>query len=161
MRALALGVSLAVVAITTGCAGDDEQRPAPPIGWDTSGVCGEAFFWAASSDGTLAVTISVGTFQATDEPAATSFSLPDDLVDVEVVHGTRLDRYYCTDLPASGAAVTSTEKVVAGSGEVELGRRGLCSEVPGTLALRGIRTSPGTEYPSVDIDALGVGCSSG
>lgn len=162
MKARVVLAALAVVALSAGCSSDGEASDSESVEWTGSGVCGDVFFWAASTDGTRAVSVIAADNRSQDQPSAMTFSLPDAPVTVEVVEGEGLDGYFCTDLPKSGSEVLSTARAATATGEITLDAPDRpCYEVTGRLSMTGLTTDDGTSLPDVSIDARGVGCVSG
>jgi hypothetical protein len=160
-KAVGIATVVLVVALLSGCA-SDEASSAQEATWGANGVCGKVFFWAATDDGTRAVTVTAADGWDPSGELTASFTLPDSDAKVELVEGTDLDRYFCTDLPATGAKAASTVTLAAGSGEMRLDAvTAPCLENRGRLSLRDLATQTGEALPAVEIDALGVGCTAG
>jgi hypothetical protein len=171
-RSMVAGIAVVVFAalLSSGCARDEsglsvistDAPGAQVAAWETYGVCGEVFFWAATGDGTRAITVEAADGWDQSEELAMSFTLPDNSVSVKLVEGTNLDEYFCTDLPGADAKTADTVSLTTGSGEMRLDApRAICLERSGQLSLSDLATQTGEVLPALEIDALGVGCTAG
>jgi len=145
-----------------------EQSPAPAIDLVRSGACGDAFFWAESATGDIAVTVDV-TYsrpEAHEGTVAVPFTLPgNQVVSVEVLEGQNLSRNFCTDLMAVSSRPESTSPAVAGQGRVTVDSSSSnasgCGQTLGTLYLDGLVAKDGTEFSAITVESRDIGCDSG
>jgi hypothetical protein len=168
---LAASLALATLACSAGEDGAEPKgagRFVEAGGLPRSGGCGDAFLWAATKDGDLAVTVQVDAVRRpTDQSAQWSVDLPSDDVLVRVLRGVNLPQNFCTDLileesePASATRVLDgrlqltldpapTEPVVCGT-----------SSVSGHLRVSGLRAEDGTEFGPFAVATESIGCTSG
>lgn len=175
LRLVAAGaVALLTVAACTE-ESDGPLRTRGVVTLEQSGACGEAFFWAASRSGDVAVTVQVDVRKrATNAATTVGFSVPDDQVAVEVLRGNALHRNFCTDLPFSEpesraparrgkgaltlAAPADGEGVDPPAGSA-IGGPG-CG-VKGTLALTELVADDGTRIEVPTVRATTIGCYAG
>lgn len=69
-----------------------------------SGACGEAFFWAATPAGDVAVTVTVeADRRSSTERTTIPISLSDPAVIVEVLRGRQMTMNFCTDVISTDA----------------------------------------------------------
>ena len=89
-----------------------------------SGGCGDAFFWAANGDATVALLVYVDAVdRSTSEPTVIDFTLPDRRVTVEVQRGSFLTEAFCNDV-LQNHRLDETVPVVAGGGSITLAPAG-------------------------------------
>jgi hypothetical protein len=167
-----------LAACTSGgsAAGPSEQPTvAPSIPSDGTSVptlvkltegdaCGDAFFWAATTSGDIAVVVRVDA-HSRSKSVSTFYPLnEDDLSQVSVLQGEHLDRNFCTDLIVGNWEPTSRQRVVAGTGEVGLapaaGSQG-CGATQGTLNLQGLIAEDGTRFAPIRVESQNIGCVAG
>ena len=149
-----------------GAAG--EPSPATAIDLARTGACGEAFFWAESAAGDIAVTADVTYSRPTDAQGtvAIPFTLPgNQAVTVQVLTGQDLSRNFCTDLPAQSSEPDNTSPAVAGQGRVTIApppsNGNACGRTLGTLHLSGLVAENGAEFSPITVESRDIGCYSG
>jgi hypothetical protein len=137
MRRTALARLLLVVPLLAlaacGDGGGGEARtvgPAPggstpeePIELSRSGGCAEAFLWAATEDGTVAITVGVEVprFSTTD-PVTIDLDVPDPAVEATLLRADAdMTRNFCVDVIEADAEPDETIPLTAGTGEVVIG----------------------------------------
>jgi hypothetical protein len=133
-----------------------------------TGACGDAFFWAESAVGDIAVTAEVTYSRPADAQVTVEipFTLPDSqVVNVQVLTGQDLSRNFCTDLPALSSEPDNTSPAVAGQGRVTIAAPpstgNACGRTLGTLDLSGLVAEDGTEFSTVTVESRDIGCYSG
>ncbi len=136
----------------------------PGIEFVQSGGCGDAFFWAADADATVALLVSVDAVdRSTSEPTVIDFSVPDPQVTVEVQRGSFLTEAFCNDV-LQNHRLDETVLLVAGAGSMTLApageRFGDCGKV-GRLRFDGGVTDDGTVVEPIDIRTNQIGCYAG
>lgn len=167
MKTATLLVGLALVSCgSDGDSSNTTPLPPSPIELTKSGACGDAFFWAESESGEIAVTVYVEAHtRAADAPTTISLALPDPAIDVEILTGHNLSRNFCTDLPDSGSNPVTRVTPVAGTGEIMLDAllplTEACGSTTGTLRLEGLTTGNGTTFAPIEITSKVIGCYSG
>lgn len=167
MRAATL--LLGLVLVSCGSDGDSsDTTPLPPgtIELTNSGACADAFFWAESESGEIAVTVYVEAFARSAEgPTTISLALPDPDIDVEILTGRDLSLNFCTDLPDSGSNPVTRVTPVAGTGEIMLDAllplTEACGSTTGTLRLEGLMTGNGATFAPIEIESNMIGCYAG
>ena len=128
------------------------------------GGCGDAFFWAANGDATIAVTVAVELRARSSETLTTlEFTLPDPAVTFEVQHGAALTEPFCNDVISGDWHVDARTTPVAGSGMVELDPHvsDYACGVHGRIELTGVAATDGTRIGDVAFDSDSIGCYSG
>ncbi len=171
LSALALLTGLAACTSSSQPAPQTEtltENPSPmPVDLLRTGACGEAFFWAESSTGDIAVTVEATYSRPVDVDVtlAIPFTLPDRQVNVRVLTGQDLSRNFCTDLPALTSEPESTSAAIVGQGRVTIapppGHGNACGRTLGTLRLRGLVAEDGTEFSPISVESRDIGCYSG
>lgn len=133
-----------------------------------SGACGEAFFWAATPAGDVAVTVTVeADRRSSTERTTIPISLSDPAVIVEVLRGRQMTMNFCTDVISTDAQPTSTMAATAGEGEIVLdaappeGEYTACGSTRGSLRLTGLDAEDGTTFAPITLASETVGCYSG
>lgn len=171
-RRLAVAALLAGVA---GCSSGDDGgvgdggaggRQAAVV-LEQSGGCGDAFFWAATAEGDVAVTVTVeARSRSTAEPTVIDFTLPDPVVAVEVQRGRALVQPMCNDVIDSRVwRVDERLAGVSGAGRIRLapraeGEPSACG-VSGDLRLEGLVAEDDTRVGDVAIQTDQIGCYAG
>ena len=159
-----------LVVLTTALAGcgDEDADPrasgseGPPLTLTASGGCGDAYFWATTSDDEHAVVVSVDLGErSASEPTVRELELPDPDVEVELWQGSGLRSLMCNDLVAG--EVTEETPVVEGRLTITLQPR---PEKPGNLTdgkaeLRGLVAEDGTTIADLDIKTTSIGFYAG
>ena len=128
------------------------------------GACGDAFFWAANGDATIAVTVAVELrARSSETPTTLAFTLPDPAVTVEVQHGRELTEPLCNDVISSDWHVDACITPIEGSGWVELDPHvsDYAGGVHGRIELTGVVATDGTRIGDVAFDSDSIGCYSG
>ncbi len=87
------------------------------------GGCGDAYLWAATPDGTTAITFE-WTSAASNAWAAGGFhqvaQLPDPNIHIRLVSGSGLDTLYCNDMLMPGQGETMSTDAVVGAAEASV-----------------------------------------
>jgi hypothetical protein len=130
-------------AVTAAPATAGPGRPIDASLFSRKGGCGDVFLWAATEDGTSAVTVewTGGASQAWDnarfDEAAT---LPDVRITVTLVTGRQLSTYYCNDLIQAGQGTDREIPAVAGTATlvVEPNRDGMKPAALAALTLESV-----------------------
>lgn len=170
-----LGVVVGVLVLgLAGCGSDDgggESAGQASTVLEQSGGCGDAYFWAATAEEDVAVTVQVEARSRSDvEPTVIDFKLPDPEVTVEVQRGRALTQPLCNDVvDGTVHRVESQQAGVAGSGRITLSPRVMderaLDELPcgvnGELRLEGLVAEDGTRFDDIDIQTEGIGCYAG
>lgn len=145
-----------------------EQPGVTSIDLVRSGACGDAFFWAESAAGDIAVTVDVTYSRPANHEGtvAIPFSLPgNQVVSVEVLTGQNLSRNFCTDLVDMSSQPESTSPAVTGQGRVTVdsspSNGSGCGRTLGTLHLDGLVAKDGTEFSAITVESHDIGCYSG
>jgi hypothetical protein len=128
------------------------------------GACGDAFFWAATADDTVAVTVMVDERErSTTEPFRAAYDVGDPDLTVMVLRGEGLSSTFCTDIPIGGP-VTSETAASAGSAEVRLdpGTPDMmgCGRTSGSVTVTGL-TGDGLTFDTFTVDSTMIGCYAG
>jgi hypothetical protein len=159
-----------LLVVTSACAGGSSGPPDPARGvrLTASGGCGDAFLWATTAEGDVAVTVST---EARDRSAAgpttIDFDLPDPEVTVEVLRGEDLARNFCNDVILPSSRPTDTRRATAGTGAMVLdppkdpGSYDNCGTASGRLRLRGLVAEDGTTFAPIDARTDQIGCYAG
>lgn len=136
----------------------------PGIEFTQSGGCGDAFFWAANDDATVALLVYVDAAdRSTSDSTVIDFTLPDRRVTAEVQRGSFLTEAFCNDV-LQNHRLEETVPVVAGGGSITLApageRFGDCGKA-GRLRFDGGSTDGGTVVAPIDIRTNHIGCYAG
>ena len=130
-----------------------------------SGGCADAFFWAANTDGTLAVTVNVDARQRSGAaPTVIDFTARDPKVKIEIQRGRGLVQPFCNDLITQEWHVDSRDHAVEGTGRITLNARrqpSRCGSSRGRLHLDGLVAGDGTRFASIDVPTANIGCYAG
>ena len=168
MKAVALVLAVSLTSCGNADSGtpSSESAASEPIRLTKSGACGDAFFWAESESGEIAVTITVDAqSRSAEAPTTISIVLPDPAIDVEILTGHNLGRNFCTDLPDPSSYPLTTVTAVAGTGEIALDAAlpltEACGSTTGTLRLNGLIADDGTAFAPIDVTSPMIGCYSG
>ncbi|WP_147251988.1 hypothetical protein [Blastococcus sp. TF02-09] len=144
------------------------DRSRPPVELTAGDGCGDAFFWAATASGDVAVTISIDARGRSPVDAlAQEFVLPDAAVSVEVLAGRGMQQNFCTDAINGAAEPRQRQEAVAGEGTIRLDPvpPGLdptgCGSVSGELELTGLQAADGTTFALIQVRSDSIGCYSG
>ncbi len=174
-RRATIGLLIVLVAVASGCSSGGSAMgsggspdPTQEVRLTVSGGCGDAFLWATTPKGDLAVTVSV---EARDrsgtEPATIPINVPDPDVTVEVLRGTDLARNFCNDTLLRGSRPTDMQAATAGTGSMSLdpskdpGGYTNCGTTSGRLRLRGLVAEDGTTFTPIDATTDQIGCYAG
>lgn len=189
VRRLVLPLSVALLALA-GCGEDGNttratgsassssssapttEAPEQEIELTRSGGCGDAYLWAATEDGRLAVTVNTDLRdRSTTEPTTLAVDLPDPEIEAVVLRAPGdLTVNFCVDLLEPESEPTSTVAVTAGTGEIvidavdpERGPDSLagCGDTTARAELAGVEAEDGTTFAPVTIVAEGIGCYAG
>jgi hypothetical protein len=163
-----VAVVLAVAACSDATEGN-EPVPEAPITLTRSGGCGDAYLWAATDDGTVAVTISVDAIdRSSAEPTTIAIDLPQDDVEAFVLRGDRdMTGNFCTDLIDGDAEPDEILPLRAGTGEIVLdplpdeGDVDGCGDIAGRATLTGLTAEDGMPFEPVSITTTDIGCYAG
>ncbi len=144
--------------------GDDGRQAAESL--TRSGGCGDAFLWAANSNGTLAITFTVDARERrATGPTIIDFTVPDASVKVEVQRGRGLVQPFCNDVIDGNVwRVDSRRPAAAGTGRITLAAAGA---VPPACGARGelhaqdLVAEDGTKFDAIDIKTDSIGCYAG
>ncbi len=179
-RLLLLVAALATTSTMSACSigapphgrgqGETAEEPAASqIDLVRTGACGDAYFWAESSAGDMAVTVEIADsrpagFQGT---MSIPFSLtgPSPRVDVRVLTGHDLSNNFCTDLPELSSEPEASEGAVAGEGTITIDpppdTGNTCGRNLGSLHLSGLVSEAGIEFSPINLSSHDIGCYSG
>jgi hypothetical protein len=160
---------LLLVAVTlAGLAACGEDRASSPLELMAGGACGDAYFWATTDSGDVAVTVAIeARDRPRDAPTTRDFVVPDATVKVEVLQGENLGRNFCTDLPDAASEPQSRRGAVAGEGTITLGPAPegadsfSCGTVAGELELTGLEADDGTTFAPIRVTSDSIGCYAG
>ena len=156
----ALAAAVLTSALSSAC-GDDTASNAAPVELTRGDACGEAFFWAATPRGELAVTAGVeARGRARDAPTTIDVSLPDPRITVTVLRGENLPRNFCTDVLDGSAEPRSSQAASRGTGAVVLAPPNGCG-VDGRLRLDGLVAADGTRFEPIRVRSSSIGCYAG
>lgn len=175
VRVAVVGSALLVLAGCSGSGSDPTpvtSKLAPnPVELTQGDGCGEAYFWAATASGDVAVTVNIeARSRSAAEPTTYPLDLPDDEVTVRVLRGRDLPRNFCTDVIDGNAQPTSEVEVQSGTGSIVLdplppaGNSGCGTsdkEPNGTLRLTGLVADDGTVFEPIEVETGSIGCYSG
>ena len=152
------------VAVTSG----GERLPDPPVELTAGDACGDAWFWAATGSGDIAVTVSIDAVDRSSAEVMTKdFVVPDGSVSVEVLEGQGMRQNFCTDVVNGSARPRQRQEAVAGEGTIRLDPlpQGLdpvgCGSVSGELELTGLEAEDGTTFAPIRVRSDSIGCYSG
>ncbi len=150
----------------SGACGDEQPRSLVEL--PTGGGCGEAYVWAATDSGDIAVTVSVeARDRSRTEPTTTRFSVPGDAVEVRILEGRDLPRNLCTDLIDVDSQPRNSQDAVAGKGTITLDPApdgpdsASCGTVSGVLELTGLEAQDGTTFAPIRVATDSIGCYAG
>lgn len=162
-----LALAIALSAVLTTCSdGGPARNPEPKIALTRSGACGDAYFWAATESGDIAVTVTVDARERSARaPTAISFEQPGDGLTIEVLRGSNLPRNLCNDVIDPDAEPTSTMPATAGHGEITLDPTAEapdgCGTTTGRLHADGLTAPDGTTFEPITITSHSIGCYAG
>ena len=152
------------VAVTSG----GERLPDPPVELTAGDACGDAWFWAATGSGDIAVTVSIDAVdRSSAEAMVQDFVLPDGTVTVQVLEGRGMRQNFCTDAVNGSAEPRERQGAVAGEGTIRLdplppGPDPMsCGSVAGELELTGLEAEDGTTFAPIRVSSHSIGCYSG
>jgi hypothetical protein len=163
VRSLAALVLCSSVALS-GCGGGVPVDANGDVVLPTGDGCGDAFFWAANAEDTVAVSISVEQRERSEsEPTTASYDVGDAGLEVTVLRGDDLSDSFCTDLLV-GDPVKSEEPASAGHVEIRLD--------PQTANLQGCGTTQGSatvtdlegdglSFGDFTVESASIGCYAG
>jgi hypothetical protein len=160
-----VGALFGVLALAA-CGG--EERPVELTAGD---ACGDAFFWAATDSGDVAVTVRIDARdRPPNEPTTREFALPDPAVVVEVLEGRDLQANFCNDVLSTASEPRTRQGASAGEGTIRLGPTtpvdpdysGFgCGGAPGDLELSGLEAEDGRTFAPIRVTSNSIGCISG
>jgi hypothetical protein len=165
----------AVMVLLSGCTSGDTSDGAAattspePTGIELprTGACGDAFFWAESTDGHVAVTVdAVYSKPPGSDPAMTiPFTVPGPVVDVRVLTGNDLSQNFCTDILLSESEPTTRLQAVEGHGEITIdppqGEEHASGHMFGTLELRDLVAEDGQTFSTINVSSNDLGGTDG
>lgn len=172
MTSMRRSVPLVGLIVLAACVGGPERSartagPAPAVELTRSGGCGDAFLWAATEDGTVAIQVSVEVpSHSTVDPTVVEIDLPDPEVDAVLLRGDGdLTRNFCVDVLDTASEPTETVPLIAGTGGIVTGPVPtdvpLCGEVDGSMELEGVVAEDGTRIAPVRAETTAIGCIAG
>jgi hypothetical protein len=133
----------------------------------SGGACGEAYFWATTETGDLAVTVSVDARDRSHEaPTTIDVAVPDAAVEVEILRGHDLARNFCTDVIDAASEPEDRQPAQAGRGQITLDPApddlgASCGDLGGELRLDGVIAEDGTTFAPITVTSDAIGCYSG
>ncbi len=154
---------------STDPAGSPSTEPTSTAATDVEltqgGACADAFFWASTPSGDVAVTVTVeARDRSTTEPTTIPLSLPQPDATVEVLRGQGMSINFCNDVLDPSAEPTETLGAVAGEGQILLDPNAGPSEgepVTGTLSLDGLEAEDGTTFAPIGVTSDSIGFYAG
>ncbi len=161
-----LALAIALTASLTTCSDGGPSTPAAKIALTQSGACGDAYFWAATETGDIAVTITVNVRErSAHAPTVIRFERPDDGLTIDVLRGSNLPRNFCNDVIDPNSRPASKMPATAGRGEIALepaaDAPNGCGTTTGTLRADGLTAHDGTTFEPINITSHSIGCYSG
>jgi hypothetical protein len=149
---------------TEGTSTATDPDPVDLVRLGPGGGCGDAFFWAATADDSIAVTVMLDARErSTSEPLRASYDVTSPDVTVKVLRGERLSSTFCTDV-LIGHPVTSVTAASAGTAEVRLdpGTPDMtgCGSTSGSLVVSGL-TGDGLSFADFTVASTTIGCYAG
>lgn len=155
-----------VALVGLGACSDDQQRS--PLELTAGDACGDAYFWATTGSGSVAVTVRIDARdRSTTEVTTEAFTLPDPAVEVEVLEGRDLGRNFCNDVIDTASEPRARQGAVAGEGTITLdpALEGLdpfgCGSISGQLDLTGLEAEDGTTFAPIRVSSDSIGCYAG
>jgi hypothetical protein len=169
IRSVLPGVVLLAAGFLTACGDDagtavDEPEPESLVTLAPGNGCGDVYFWAATADDTVAVTVTVDQRErSTTEPTLASYDVGDAGLEVKVLRGEKLSTTFCTDI-LMGHPVKSETDASAGHVEVRLdpGTPDMlgCGKTHGSVTVTGL-TGDGLSFDDFTVDSDMIGCYAG
>jgi hypothetical protein len=172
-----MGIAIVLAVALAGCSsGDDDGEPttttADPskarMELPQTGGCGEAFFWAATTAGDVAVTVLFDAAdRPSDRPTRLAVSLPSGAASVRVLRGTNVPRNFCTDVIDTKSQPKSASRAAAGELRIVLDpaptQPVVCNKtsVSGRMDLDGLVADDGTAFTPISVTTNTIGCVSG
>ncbi len=154
--------AVVLLAGLVACGGEE------PVELTEGDACGDAFFWAATGSGDVAVTVAVDARDRSPADAMTrDFGVPEAGIVVEVLEGENLQRNFCNDVLDTSAEPRDRQEAVAGEGAIRLDPTLLgsdlphCGSVSGVLELTGLEAEDGTTFAPIRVASDSIGCYSG
>ena len=150
----------------TGRATGTVDLPEEPVELVDGGACGDAWFWAATASGDVAVTVSVDARRRSSTESTTLTIVADDPeVTIEVLRGTNLDANFCTDVVIEESEESWSGTATAGTGQITLeptdpSQTSNCG-ADGTLRLDGLVADDGTTFAPIEVRSPYIGCYAG
>lgn len=165
MRPLTPTLLCVLLAAPTACG---DSRDTTTLEVTAGDACGDAFFWATTESGDLAVTVRIEAMhRSTTEETTWEFEVSDPDVAVEILEGEGLSANFCNDVVSTSAEPRQRQAGVAGEGTITLqpalaGPDPLgCGSVVGELELTGLQAADGTRFGPVRVTSDSIGCYSG
>lgn len=145
-----------------------EDQASSPLELTAGDACGDAYFWATTDSGDVAVTVSIEARDRSPVEATTlEFVVPDAAVAVEVLEGENLARNFCTDVLDAASEPRGRQEAVAGEGTITLNPVTAgpdsfsCGSVWGELELTGLGAEDGTTFAPIRVTSDSIGCYAG
>ena len=165
-------VALLMACGASSCGSESTSSTAPeptpgPIELTQGDACGDAYFWAATASGDVAVTVTVKVRKrSVDDPTTVQIVLPDAASTVRVLRGRNMVANFCNDALDRDKFPTSEQDAVAGKGTIVLDPtnsdgRSACGATRGTLRLTGIEAEDGTKFAPITVESNNIGCYAG
>jgi len=172
LRAL---LSLAAVTVAAaGCSDADAEGgpalgrlvPGPTVELSRSGGCAEVWLWAADESGAVVVSVVADlSDRSALEPTTITATLPDDSVEVEVLHGSDLTANLCTDVLDPASEPSTTSPAIEGRVEVTVDpvrdHADACGRTAATFRIDGLVADDGTTFAPISGASDEIGCTSG
>ncbi len=163
-----LARTMLIVALAgLGACGDDDGD-ASPIRLTAGDACGDAFFWATTRSGAVAVTVRIDAVdRSTTEETRREFTIPDPSVEVELLQGQNLGPNFCNDVIDPASEPRSSQAAVAGEGTITLDPAPAeddpfgCGSTSGRLELTGLEAADGTVFAPIRLTSDSIGCYAG
>lgn len=146
-------------AAVTGCS--RSERPAAEVDLTRTGACADAFFWASTDSGDVAVTVTVDARnRSTEEPTTIAVNAEGSDATIEILRGENLHLNFCNDIVDPRSQPASSHHAVDGDGTIELDphRSGM---VRGSLRLDGLEADDGTRFAPIRVDSVKIGFYAG
>lgn len=176
MRRTAALLPVLLLVLAGACSDGDETtivdgvpvtEPPEVVELTTSGGCGDAWFWVASDDGTVALTVGVEVPRhSTREPVVVEVDLSGPDADAELLRGDGdLRRNFCVDVLDEEGEADERVDVVEGTGTVTIDPIptdvSLCGSATGRVELTDVVAEDGTRFASVTGETDAIGCYAG
>ena len=169
MRSLILALSCTIAAALVACGGaatrgSDATTTPEPVLLSRGDACGDAFFWAATESGDIAVTVAMeATNRSRRNSASIAFELPERSVEVQILSGSNLAANFCTDVPSPESDPRERQDAAAGQGVITLdpATGNPCGSTQGELKLDHLVAQDGTTFTPIFVTSDSIGCYAG